>query len=203
MSLQSGIDFYTKRLSHFAPAGYAFSLHIRYTVPLLTHQTYPDEWTELYTQQVYALRDPIIAWGFSETGARRWSDLGIPDPFNILQQASTFEMRYGLAVSYGPMNSRSIASAARPDREFSDREIEDFAKMIWHLHDVTEPPKALTDAQIEALRCIAEGDRHAAAAARLKISESALKARLSSARSSLLARTTAEAIQRARDYRLL
>ncbi|MCO4843340.1 MAG: LuxR family transcriptional regulator, partial [Yoonia sp.] len=62
---------------------------------------------------------------------------------------------------------------------------------------------SLTDAQIEALRCVAEGDRHAAAAARLNISESAFKARLSAARSSLLARTTAEAVQRARDYRLL
>ena len=95
------------------------------------------------------------------------------------------------------------ASASREDREFSDDEIDAFAKLIQQLHDITEPPKSLTKAQVEALRCIAEGDRHAAAAARLNISESALKARLASARTSLLARTTTEAIQRARDYRLL
>ncbi|MEL7177474.1 MAG: LuxR C-terminal-related transcriptional regulator, partial [Pseudomonadota bacterium] len=67
----------------------------------------------------------------------------------------------------------------------------------------TQPPENLTPAQIEALKLIAEGHRHAAAAAELNISESALKARLTSARQRLLARTTAEAIQRARDYRLL
>jgi LuxR family transcriptional regulator len=61
----------------------------------------------------------------------------------------------------------------------------------------------LTKAQVEALRCIAQGDRHAAAAAKLGISESALKARLTAARHNLMARTTAEAIQRAKDYRLL
>jgi len=203
MSLQSGIDHYTARLSQLAPSGFSFSLHIRFAVPLLNQTTYPQGWTNRYTEEAYALRDPIIAWGFSETGTKRWSALGIPDPFDILGQAREFGMTYGLAVSCGPMKSRSIASAARADREFTDIEVETFAKMITHLHDVTEPPKALTDAQIEALRCIAEGDRHAAAAARLNISESALKARLSSARSSLLARTTAEAIQRARDYRLL
>ena len=76
-------------------------------------------------------------------------------------------------------------------------------EIVHNLHDVTQPPDELTVAQIEALKCIAGGDRHAAAAAKLGISESALKARLNSARQRLMARTTAEAIQRAKDYRLL
>jgi len=173
MSLQSGIALQTRRLAEMSPKGFSFSLHIRFAMPLLHNTTFPVGWTELYAKEAYALRDPIVAWGFSEIGSKRWSEIGIPDPFDILGQAKSFSMNYGFAVSYGPMNSRTIASAAREDREFSDGE------------------------------SIAEGDRHAAAAARLNISESALKARLSSARNSLLARTTAEAIQRARDYRLL
>jgi LuxR family transcriptional regulator len=203
MSLQSGIEFQTRRLTELSPGGFSLSLHIRFAMPLLQNSTFPKGWTDLYAREAYALRDPIIAWGFSEIGTKRWSDITIPDPFDILGQAKSFEMNYGFAVSCGPMNSRTIASAAREDREFSDSEIEAFEKLIHQLHKITEPPESLTDAQIEALRCIAEGDRHAAAAARLNISESALKARLSSARSSLLARTTAEAIQRARDYRLI
>ena len=75
--------------------------------------------------------------------------------------------------------------------------------IILRIHDMTEPPEELTKAQIEALRCIAGGDRHAAAAEKLGISESALKARITSARIRLMARTTAEAIQRAKDYRLI
>ena len=203
MSLMSGIELQTRRLALLAPGGFFFALHIRFALPLLHHQTYPQGWTDRYTEEAYALRDPIIAWGFSTVGRQRWSEIDIPDPFGILEQAKGFGMVYGVAVSCGPMRSRTIASASRADREFTEEEMVSFEKLIQQLHDITEPPKSLTDAQIEALRCIAEGDRHAAAAARLKISESALKARLASARTSLLARTTAEAIQRARDYRLL
>lgn len=203
MSLRSGIEEFSKRLGRLAPGGFFFALHIRFALPLLHLQTYPQGWTDKYTEEAYALRDPIIAWGFSTIGATRWSDITIPDPFDILGQAREFGMVYGLAVSCGPMKSRTIASASRADREFTDDEIAAFDALIRQLHDITEPPTSLTDAQIEALRCIANGDRHAAAAARLGISESALKARLAAARTALLARTTTEAIQRARDYRLL
>lgn len=203
MSLQSGIEQYMGRLAALAPGGFGYLLHIRFATALLSHQAYPPRWNEIYNEEAYALRDPMIAWGFSETRVQRWSAINIPDPFDILGQAREFGMNYGITVSCGPMKSRTIASGCRSDREFTADEMSAFSKLINHLHDVTQPPEALTDAQIEALRCIAEGDRNAAAAARLNISESALKARLSSARTSLLARTTAEAIQRARDYRLL
>ncbi len=92
---------------------------------------------------------------------------------------------------------------ARADREFTDAEIEDLQSIVMRLHEMTEPPQKLTRAQIEALKCIADGDRYAAAAAKLGISESALKARLTSARQRLMSRTTAEAIQRAKDYGLI
>ena len=203
MSLRSGIELQLHRLSLMAPSGFFFALHIRFALPLLHHQSYDPRWTDRYTEEAFALRDPIIAWGFSTTGTARWSEIAIPDTFDILGQAKEFGMIYGFAVSCGPIKSRTIASAARADREFTDEEIEEFAAIIRNLHDLTEPPTSLSKAQIDALRCIADGDRHAAAAAKLKISESALKARLNSARQRLLARTTAEAIQRARDYRLL
>lgn len=186
-----------------APGGFFFALHIRFALPLLSHQTYPEAWADKYTEEAYALRDPIIAWGFSVSGAARWSEIEIPDPFDILGQARAHGMVYGVAVSCGPMQSRTIASASREDREFDEDEIAAFQAVITRLHDITEPPKTLTRAQQAALRCIAEGDRHAAAAAKLGISESALKARLASARNALLARTTAEAVQRAKDYRLI
>ncbi|MCC7321249.1 MAG: autoinducer binding domain-containing protein [Rubellimicrobium sp.] len=203
MSLRSGIEGYTEEMAKLAPGGFFFALHIRFALPLLHHQTYPQGWTDRYTEEAYALRDPIIAWGFSAIGATRWSEITIPDPFDILGQARDFGMVYGIAISCGPMKSRTIASASRGDREFDTGEITAFSELVCRLHDITEPPASLTDAQIEALRCVARGDRHAAAAAGLGISESAFKARLSAARTALLARTTTEAIQRARDYRLM
>jgi len=203
MSVRSDLDHYTQSLSALSPTGFFYALHIRFALPLIHHQTFPRAWTDHYTEEAYALRDPIIAWGFSTTGQTRWSEIDIPDPFDILGQAQEHGMVYGLAVSCGPMQSRTIASSARADREFTDAEIDSFRQIVADMHEITQPPENLTPAQIEALKLIAEGHRHAAAAAELNISESALKARLTSARQRLLARTTAEAIQRARDYRLL
>ena len=203
MSFKLGIDLDLHQLSLLAPAGYFLGLHIRFTSPLLTFQTYSQDWMDHYTVQGYAMRDPLIAWGFSTTGATRWSEITIPDPFGILSQAAEYGMNYGVAVACGPVSSRTIAGIAHSDREFADDEIRKIETIVNRLHVVTQPPESLTEAQIDALRCIAAGDRHAAAAAKLNISESALKARLNSARQRLLARTTAEAIQRAKDYRLL
>lgn len=203
MSSRADINAGLRKLGKIAQGGYFVALHIRFAAPLMQFQTYPEEWSEFYSQNGYALRDPTIAWGFSTTGACRWSALPIPDPFNILKEAADHGLTYGLTISHGPISSRTIASFTRGDREFTDDEIEEISATTRRLHDITEPPTSLTKAQKEALRCIAEGDRHAAAAAKLGITESAFKARLISVRERLMARTTAEALQRAKDYRLL
>ncbi len=192
-----------RTLGDMAPAGYFLGLHIRFTSPLMSFQTYDPTWTDHYTNNGYVLRDPMTAWGFCTTGSTRWSNKKIPDPFGIFKEAARYGLRYGVTISCGPISSRTIASVARADREFEDIEIEELEALVRRLHDITEPPQKLTKAQIEALKCIADGDRYAAAAAKLGISESALKARLTSARQRLMSRTTAEAIQRAKDYGLL
>jgi LuxR family transcriptional regulator, quorum-sensing system regulator SdiA len=203
MSAKIAIDVELHRLSLHAPAGYFLGLHIRFTAPLLTYQTYDQAWLEHYTENGFVLRDPMTAWGFSTTGTIRWSDPHLPDPFGLFKEAARFGLHFGATVACGPIKSRTIASFARADREFEDTEIEAVAGIVHRLHAATEPPEALTQAQIEALRCIAGGDRIAGAAAKLGISESALKARITSARNRLMARTTAEAIQRAKDFRLM
>ena len=203
MSSRADINAGLNKLGRAAPRGYYLGLHIRFAAPLIQHQTYPSEWSDFYSANAYALRDPTIAWGFSTTGACRWSALPIPDPFNILKDAADYGLVFGLTVSFGPISSRTIGSFARSDREFTDDEIAEISATVRRLHEITEPPESLTKAQKEALRCIAEGDRHAAAAAKLGITESAFKARLISVRERLMARTTAEALQRAKEYRLL
>jgi LuxR family transcriptional regulator len=112
-------------------------------------------------------------------------------------------MIYGAVASYGPITSRSMTGICRSDREFSDSELEILTEITVRLHIEAKPPSDLTKAQTEALQCIANGDRHTAAAAKLGISESAFKARLTSARLKLGARTTSEALRKAREYRLL
>jgi LuxR family transcriptional regulator, quorum-sensing system regulator SdiA len=203
MNVKLGIDRELHQLSLLASAGYFIGLHIRFTSPLFTYQTYPQAWIDHYTENGYVLRDPLTAWGFSTTGWIRWSDPVLMDPFGLFREAAQHGLNYGVTVACGPIKSRSIASFARDDREFRDDEIATISTVVHRLHDMTEPPEELTRAQVEALKCIAGGDRFAAAAEKLGISESALKARITSARVRLMARTTAEAIQRAKDYRLI
>lgn len=203
MSSRPEIDLLFKRLGDLTPAGFAAGLHIRFAVPMVNMTTYNEEWVEHYTNNAYGLRDSMIAWGLSSEGHIRWSEIELPDPFDIMGQAAKYGLRYGVAVACGSIQSRTIVGAARSDREFEDDEIEKINALVLELHVKTDPPTELTKAQSQALRCIADGDRHAAAAAKLGISESALKARLSSARTRLMARTTSEAIQKAKEYRLL
>ena len=203
MSIKYGLDPQLHDLAQLAPAGFFLGLHIRFTSPLITFQTYDKAWVDHYTENGFVLRDPMTAWGFSTTGSIRWSDASLPDPFGLFREAARFGLNFGVTVACGPIKSRTIASVAHAEREFEDFEISAVSAIVNRLHDMTQPPDELTRSQIDALRCIAGGDRHAAAAAKLGISESALKARITSARIRLMARTTAEAIQRAKDYRLI
>lgn len=203
MTINSKLDLEISLLRRLAPAGYFIGLHIRFASPLIVLQSYRDDWIEYYTEKGFVLHDPAIVWAMGETGTRRWSDLSANDPRGVFARAGEFGLKFGSTCSWGPSRSRSIGNFARPDREFTDGEMADLLSAFQRLHDLTLPKEELTQPQIDALRCIANGDRHAAAATKLGISESALKARIASARSRLGARTTAEAIQRAKEYRLI
>lgn len=192
-----------EELAELATVGFSAGLHIRFAAPLIYVRTYDTAWTKLYDENAYALRDPLVFWGLGGRGQTRWSQIKLPDPFNIIGQAREYGLRFGAVASYGPISSRSIVGCARDDREFTDTEIERIAEITEALHLAAEPPTDLTQAQVEALRLLADGDRHTAAAAKLGISESAFKARLQSARVRLEARTTAQALKKAREYRLL
>lgn len=190
-------------LGQIAPMGYTVGLHIRFASPLIYRSTYPAEWVDVYNSHSYYLRDPLVFWGVGVEGTARWSAIPLPDPFGVMRKAATYGLRFGAVASYGPITSRSIVGIARGDREFTEAEMAELRELTIRLHIEAKPPGELTRAQIEALQCLANGDRHAAAAGRLGISESALKARLVSARVRLEARTTSEAIRKAREYRLL
>ncbi|MBC7156312.1 MAG: autoinducer binding domain-containing protein [Rhodobacteraceae bacterium] len=190
-------------LKDLAPVGYRVGLHIRFATPLIYLSTYPEAWVKYYDENAYYLRDPLVFWGIGTAGTIRWSEIPLPDPFGVLKKAASYGMKFGAVSSCGPITSRSIVGVSRDDREFENSELVLLSDISERLHIAAKPPSELTQAQIEALRCIANGDRHAAAASKLGISESALKARLTSARVRLEARTTSEAIRKARECRLL
>lgn len=190
-------------LDSIAPAGYTVGLHIRFATPLVYRSSYPEDWVTYYNENAYYLRDPLVFWGIGKAGTIRWGEIPLPDPFDVIGQAASYGLKFGAVSSYGPITSRSIIGISRADREFFDSELDQLTEITARLHIEAKPPAELTQAQKEALHCIADGDRHTAASAKLGISESAFKARLKSARVRLEARTTSEALRKAREYRLL
>jgi LuxR family transcriptional regulator, quorum-sensing system regulator SdiA len=203
MSDKKAIAVLLERLDHLAPMGYTVGLHIRFATPLVYKSSYPVEWVDHYNSHSYYLRDPLVFWGVGVEGTTRWSAIPLPDPFGVMKKAASHGLNFGAVSSYGPITSRSIVGISRSDREFDDEELAHLRELTIQLHIEAKPPSDLTKAQIEALQCLANGDRHAAAAEKLGITESAFKARLQSARVRLEARTTSEAIRKAREYRLL
>lgn len=197
------VNAYLMELTALSPMGYAIGLHIRNSSPTLTVQTYPPAWLERYVERGYALCDPVVSWAFGNTGWTRWSELEMPDPHKILEQGRAFGLHYGVIISLGDITSRSLGGFARSDREFSDAEIEQLFNIMQDLHSVTTPSFDLTAAQKVALDMIAMGYRYAEASEVLGISESGLKARIKAARQRMGARTTAEAVQKARDAKIL
>ena len=190
-------------LDALAPEGCAVALHIRFASPLYKFSTYPEAWQTIYDENAYGLRDPLVFWGVGVLGSARWSEIAMPDPFDILGKAKEFGLIYGAVGSFGKITSRSLMGIARDDRECTDSEIAEAMRILQRMHELAAPPQELTPAMLSALILMGQGYRHTAAAAELGISESALKARLSSARTRLYARTTAEAVRKAREYGFL
>ncbi len=125
-----------------APAGYAIGLHIRFSTPTIMLQAYDPEWTQIYTANGYIMSDPTVHWGFTHQGTCRWSALGTPDPQDVLKKSAQYGLKYGFTAACELDGSRSIASFARTDREFTDDEIETINNLLVALH--TETAKDLS-----------------------------------------------------------
>lgn len=194
---------YLQRLDEIAPLGYALGTHIRFASPLFTRSTLPRAWQETYEANAYSLRDPMIFWGISKAGAIRWSEITLPDPFGVMKKAAEFGLRYGATTSCGKITSRTLVGVARDDREFDDDEIAEVATIGQALHELSEPPRAIEPAMIEAMRLIGQGMSRSETASKLGISEAVLEQRLEGAQQRLGARTIPEALKMARDYKLI
>lgn len=137
-------------LNKLAPAGYALGFHIQYTTPKFMFQTYKKEWLEYYSQNGLLMSDPMVAWGFEQAGACRWS--GLQDPAGVLVKAAEYGMRFGIVCASDSDGSRSIGGFSREDREFTDLEISTITAAVDDLHANTADQAQLSDETIEQLK---------------------------------------------------
>lgn len=197
------IDGELEKIGDIATAGFFLSLRSRGTSPLYTANTYPQAWIDQYTEKAYVLRDPITIWAMTVGGRVRWSSAMLPDPFRIFRRAAEHGLRYGASVTHGALGSLTICSFARSDRELTDAEIAAVRDIIVALHDRFQLPKSLDDTERAILQAVARAQGISRVAADLGMADDVVKKRIRQICAALLARTTDEAVQRARDYKLL
>lgn len=152
MSNGEGVSAILKRLHRASPSGFAIGLHITYTTPRYMFQSYPREWLDTYSRQGLLMRDPTVNWGFANRGWMRWSALADDDPDGVMRMAAEHGINFGVVISTLRGGSRTIASFARPDREFTDDEIAAIEEDLGRLHDATLKAPFLSPSLHEMLR---------------------------------------------------
>lgn len=193
-------------VQELAPVGYYLALRVGFAFPMEEINALPAEWIEFYTRERFMLFDPVIRWSYQSVGAIRWSEIPMPDPRGILDQARTFGLLYGVAIAVFDGNAaglRSFGSFLRADREYHDDEIARLHAHVEHLHLDREPPTNLTQAELEALRMVKDGLRLKQIAHELGVTEGAVKQRLKNAKTKLGAATGTQAATMARGYGLI
>ena len=193
-------------VKELAKTGHYIALRVGFAFPMEEVNALPRAWAEHYTTHRFMLHDPVIRWIYSNVGAISWSNIDLPDPMRIMDQAQTFGLRYGVAVACFDGNregQRSFGTFSRPDREFERAEIDALYNYVLRLHHAKAPPTNLTKAELEALKMVKEGMRLKQIAHELGISEGAVKQRLKNAKMKLNAQTSAQAAAMAGEFSLI
>lgn len=196
----------SSEFASLAPAGFYIALRIGFAFPLAEQNALPVHWVDTYTRKNYMLDDPVMRWLYGNSGARRWSDLGLDDPRGIMRDATRHGLEFGVAICFddpGPKGQRSFGSFARADREFTDEEIRHLSARLEWLHIAMAPPTNLTRAELEALKMVKDGLLVKEIANRLGVSDGAVKQRLKNAKAKLGSKTRSQAVSAATGYGLI
>ena len=182
-------------LAQIAPHGHIVLLGVSAGTPRLRALHLAEPFRDEYLQNSYALRDPVVSWGLSRTGRARWPDGQIDESAAMIAAARQAGFDHGLGLAVGPTQCRSILNLMWTGSMASEPDLRRVETVLREAHGAIacENP-VLTRAQREALACLSRGMRLARAAHHLGISESAMKARIGSARRRLGARNATEAV---------
>lgn len=196
----------TDEIAKFATSGYYIAIRVGYAFPRVEINRWPSTWTNSYVSNGLMPDDPTVRWIYGSSGSIRWSAINIPDPRAVMKMAAACKMKYGASIVHldeGPEALRSFGSFARPDREFTDQEIEYLREVVVRMHQEHAPPTNLTRNEITTLDLMARGLRMKEVGFRLGTSEGAIKQRIRLAKTKLDASTTSQAIKKARDLGII
>lgn len=152
MPSQEKISELIEKLHAAWPAGFAVGLHVTFTAPRYMFQSYEKSWLDTYTRLGLVLLDPVVRWGFSNTGTIRWSDLADQDDAGVLKRAAEHGLNYGAVTAIARNGTRSMGGFARSDREPTDAELATLSEDLTSLHDLTRDVEHLAPSVHETLK---------------------------------------------------
>ena len=138
------------RASELAPAGYALAFHVDQMRPSFLLHAYPEAWTTIYARKALVMVDPVVAWGLSQEGVCRWSDL-TEDPSGVMTLASENGLKFGCVCSVGTVELRTFGGFARSDREFTSNEIDELNAILSELKVTSLSARDLSEEAKQAL----------------------------------------------------
>lgn len=181
-------------LRFLGQSGFIMAFNMTFRGPEYLHSEYPEEWQKIYEERNYFFVDPVLIWCVTKTGNKRWSDIKLPDLRGVMKEARKFDLNYGAAFSRKLMNKRSFLTISRPDREFTDEELEHLGDKFDRLVTHVVGQCGLTDKELDALRGLRDGLSYKQIAVELNISVPTVKSRAERAKGKLGAKTTTQAV---------
>lgn len=142
-----------------------------------THITYRKDWQDLYFQQNWMHRDPVVVAGLTGTRTRRWSEIDL-SASPVFSAAREFDLRNGYVISQDIGGSRLIAGLSTKEHassasiEFAERALREF-----HMKHLITKAQNLSFVQRHMVYMFANGAMAKQVAVEHSVSVNAIKQR--------------------------
>lgn len=169
-------------LDALAPSGYILTFNYSWAGPELFECTFPDAWQEHYHSRAMWKADPITLWILANDGSKRWSHIKLTKMNSLLLEASEYGLAFGAVFARTKRFRKSVLSVARPDREYTDSEMDTLENWFDDITRRIDDRFGLTSKEIETLKHLASGLSIGAISGDEGVSDAAINKRIKAAR---------------------
>jgi len=140
------------RIMSAAPSGFIMAFFCRFASPNYMWKNFPQSWMDIYSGEGLHLVDPIVYWGIRSRGVLHWSSVRI-DPGKVMQRAAAHGLSHGVSIVLATKGGPTLASFARPDRDFREAEVESLRREMNFVLNLVGEEGRVTDAGRRAMEC--------------------------------------------------
>jgi LuxR family transcriptional regulator len=177
-----------------SPSGFSLVMNHTRVGPEFLLSTVHPEWQQVYDRRNYVWFDPILLSTVMSDGDRRWSDVKLPDIRGVMREAKSFGLSFGATFARTNAHAKSLLSVGRSDRDILPAEMKELSEWFTSYCERIFIEDDLTLVEKQTLISLADDRSIKQVAEHLGVSQSAVKARLSSVRAKFKVNTNTKAI---------